>query len=422
MQQASFRVHIRAARLADVPLVIHARDADEDIARILREEREADGPFDFLMHCFSSGRALAEAAHRHGRLRELLGHPDLPALDCAARDRPRRPGRQAARRNRCALSRARTVPWQTQRAGLDRAHRAGARRSARAVAREGGGADDRELPPPVPQSGGLIRMRVIHARLRRLGRRAADRRRGRDRRVGPVRPGRAAQPPHPVEHRRRGRRTGAGCWSIRGRICASNCWRAASALSMPSCSRTPMPTTSPASTTCAFLTAISARRFPRSGRRRTLGEIRQRFDYAFKPWQPPGFFRPVLMPQLITPGDRIEAAGLSVFVIHQDHGFLDTLGLRIGAFGYSTDVVRMDEAAFAALRGIEIWIVGCFTRGKPHPTHANLDQVLQWSQRVGARRTILTHMGHDMDWAWLKANLPESVEPGWDGMEFEVGG
>ncbi len=61
MQQASFRQHIRAARLAGVPLAIHARDADSDIAQILTEER-ADGPFDFLLHCFSSSRALAEAA------------------------------------------------------------------------------------------------------------------------------------------------------------------------------------------------------------------------------------------------------------------------------------------------------------------------------------------------------------------------
>ena len=62
VQAESFRAHIRAARLADVPLVIHARDADDDIARILREERAAGGPFPFLLHCFSSGRALAEEA------------------------------------------------------------------------------------------------------------------------------------------------------------------------------------------------------------------------------------------------------------------------------------------------------------------------------------------------------------------------
>ena len=62
VQQASFRAHIRAAQMAGVPLCIHARDADADVAAILREEREEGGPYDFLLHCFSSGRGLAEAA------------------------------------------------------------------------------------------------------------------------------------------------------------------------------------------------------------------------------------------------------------------------------------------------------------------------------------------------------------------------
>ncbi len=61
-QQQSFRAHIRAARLAGVPLAIHARDADQDLADILRDERDDGGAFEFLLHCFSSGRALAEAA------------------------------------------------------------------------------------------------------------------------------------------------------------------------------------------------------------------------------------------------------------------------------------------------------------------------------------------------------------------------
>ncbi len=66
VQQQSFRAHIRAARLADIPICIHARDADADIAGILREERDEGGPFDFLLHCFSSGRGLAKAAVEMG--------------------------------------------------------------------------------------------------------------------------------------------------------------------------------------------------------------------------------------------------------------------------------------------------------------------------------------------------------------------
>ena len=62
VQAENFRANIRAAQLAGVPLAIHARDADDDIATILREETDRGGTFAFLLHCFSSTRALAEAA------------------------------------------------------------------------------------------------------------------------------------------------------------------------------------------------------------------------------------------------------------------------------------------------------------------------------------------------------------------------
>lgn len=60
-QAASFRAHIEASRRAGLPLIVHARDADDDTARILEDEYEK-GPFPGLLHCFSSGPELAERA------------------------------------------------------------------------------------------------------------------------------------------------------------------------------------------------------------------------------------------------------------------------------------------------------------------------------------------------------------------------
>ncbi|MBW4091522.1 MAG: TatD family hydrolase [Proteobacteria bacterium] len=91
IQQANFRAHIRAARLAGVPLVIHARDADADIAAILREETERGGAFDLLLHCFSSSRALAEAAVALGgfvSLSGILTFPKSQEIRDIARDLP----------------------------------------------------------------------------------------------------------------------------------------------------------------------------------------------------------------------------------------------------------------------------------------------------------------------------------------------
>ncbi len=60
-QAASLRVHIEAARRTGLPLIVHARDADAAIARILAEEHAA-GAFACVMHCFTGSAALAETA------------------------------------------------------------------------------------------------------------------------------------------------------------------------------------------------------------------------------------------------------------------------------------------------------------------------------------------------------------------------
>ncbi len=91
VQQANFRAHIRAARLAGVPLAIHARDADADIATILRDERDRGGDFAFLLHCFSSSRALAEAAVALGgfvSFSGILTFPKSQEIREIARDVP----------------------------------------------------------------------------------------------------------------------------------------------------------------------------------------------------------------------------------------------------------------------------------------------------------------------------------------------
>lgn len=91
LQQASFRAHIRAARLAGIPLAIHARDADADISRILAEERAEGGGFDFLLHCFSSTRGLAEAALEMGgyvSFSGILTFPKSQEIRDIARDVP----------------------------------------------------------------------------------------------------------------------------------------------------------------------------------------------------------------------------------------------------------------------------------------------------------------------------------------------
>jgi TatD DNase family protein len=91
VQAEVFRTQIRAARAAGLPICIHTRDADEDTFSILKEEQEQGGAFDFLLHCFSSGRALAERSVAIGgyvSFSGILTFPKSGELRAIAADLP----------------------------------------------------------------------------------------------------------------------------------------------------------------------------------------------------------------------------------------------------------------------------------------------------------------------------------------------
>ena len=77
IQKESLRIHIAAARQTGLPLIIHARGADDDMARILAEEH-ANGSYTCVMHCFSSSPELARAALDLGFYLSMSGISTFP--------------------------------------------------------------------------------------------------------------------------------------------------------------------------------------------------------------------------------------------------------------------------------------------------------------------------------------------------------
>lgn len=77
VQQISLRLHIEAARETGLPLIIHSRGADDDMAAILRDEH-AKGPYSCVMHCFSSSPELARAALDLGFYLSMSGITAFP--------------------------------------------------------------------------------------------------------------------------------------------------------------------------------------------------------------------------------------------------------------------------------------------------------------------------------------------------------
>lgn len=151
--------------------------------------------------------------------------------------------------------------------------------------------------------------------------------------------------------------------------------------------------------------------------RATYEELLARFPYAFR--EPPQMVwsRPALMYHEIAtaPCRPFEVNGVQVVPFPQKHGRVDTLGFRIGNMAYSTDVHEMVEEGFAALEGVDLWIVDCL-RVREAPTHAWLARTLEWIARVKPKQAVLTHMGHEIDYEALARQLPEGVIPAYDGL------
>ena len=158
------------------------------------------------------------------------------------------------------------------------------------------------------------------------------------------------------------------------------------------------------------------RQIPVSMDETTWGSVKSRFGYAF---ESKGAY-----PAIVTHGPRLAprqpltingpGGPLAITPLDQDHGFMRSLGFRVGSVGYSNDLVGMPEESFAALGGLSLWIVDAL-RETPHPTHAHVGRALEWIERLKPAHAVLTNMHIDLDYAALRARLPTGVEPGYDG-------
>jgi phosphoribosyl 1,2-cyclic phosphate phosphodiesterase len=153
-------------------------------------------------------------------------------------------------------------------------------------------------------------------------------------------------------------------------------------------------------------------------RQDTFDSLKQRFAYAFDGKD--GY--PAVVSLHLLP-NHMNLAGLSIRTVDQPHANITTAGLRFDAGGktvvYSTDFNALTEAMEIAFQNVDLWIVDTLRR-RPHPSHPHLQQTLEWIERLKPGRAILTHMDNSMDYETLLGELPDGVEPGYDGMEIAV--
>lgn len=150
--------------------------------------------------------------------------------------------------------------------------------------------------------------------------------------------------------------------------------------------------------------------------------LRHRFNYCFET-PPGGSYPPILEGHEIAPFKPVTISGaggeITALPFLQRHGDIQSLGFRFGGLAYSPDINGLPHESAKLLRDLDVWIIDAL-RYNPHPSHYSLEEALAVIEKIAPRRTILTHMHIDLDFETLGRELPEGVEPAYDGMVVEL--
>jgi phosphoribosyl 1,2-cyclic phosphate phosphodiesterase len=155
---------------------------------------------------------------------------------------------------------------------------------------------------------------------------------------------------------------------------------------------------------------------PVYGSATTLAALRRTFWYVFEEVEAGGG-KPLL--DLHEIGAPFPLLGRTVIPVPLQHGRLPILGYRIGGFAYLTDVSAIPEASYSLLANLDVLVLSAL-RHRPHPTHMHLTRALEEAARIGAARTLFTHIAHEVSHASVAATLPPGVELAYDGLRLEI--
>ena len=154
----------------------------------------------------------------------------------------------------------------------------------------------------------------------------------------------------------------------------------------------------------------------------TLAGLRRIFPYITDRPNAQGLYRPLID---FTPvRGPFEALGARLTPLPLVHGGIETNGLRIDFAGHSLaylpDVHEIPAATLALMAGLDVLALNML-RAREHPTHLTLARALDYAGRIGARKTLFTHLSHDFTHAALEARLPPGVGVAYDGLEVDIG-
>ena len=148
--------------------------------------------------------------------------------------------------------------------------------------------------------------------------------------------------------------------------------------------------------------------------------LRKAFDYAFTDLKPTHVgATPQLECRRITT-EPIDVLGTRVIPIRLKHGpRFEVLGFRFGNVAYCTDTNEIPEESWPLLQGLDVLVLDGL-RHRPHATHFGLAQAVEAARRLQPRRTLFTHVSHELDYDETNAQLPAGMELAYDGQRVPL--
>ena len=118
---------------------------------------------------------------------------------------------------------------------------------------------------------------------------------------------------------------------------------------------------------------------------------------------------------------KVKVGDIELQLFRQDHGTMNSIGIRIGDVVYTNDVIGYPEESKEYMRDARVIIMDCVGY-QSMATHSGLDQVMKWQQDFNPQQIYLTNMSHKIDYFEVSKNLPSNIAPSYDGMKVIIEG
>lgn len=152
----------------------------------------------------------------------------------------------------------------------------------------------------------------------------------------------------------------------------------------------------------------------------TFEEVKMRFHYLLTP---------------LTPGKSVSAQ-IDFHILPQDFGDFEldgvrfeyvsyfqvgmkVTGFRIGNFAYVSDIREYSEQVIEKLKGVDVLVLSAL-RQTPTAMHFSIEEAIAFARSVSAKKTYLTHIAHDLEYAGTNVTLPSDVRMSYDGLEIPI--